>query len=530
MKHVHVPFGFSVEGSCSARYFFPRMMPTIYRWVLLGLLAAGLTTGCANATSDRAATAKSSAREIIPPPPKREFRGVWIATVDNIDWPSRKGLTVAEQKAELIALLDRATQLKLNAIVFQVRPQCDALYASALEPWSEFLTGQMGKAPETPFDPLAFVITESHRRGMELHAWFNPYRALHPANKGPVANNHISKTKPQLVRKVGRYLWLDPGEREVQDYSLAVVMDVVKRYNVDGVHFDDYFYPYPEKDANGQDLEFPDEASWQKFGVKSGLSRDDWRRENANQFIQRVHQAVKAEKPWVKFGISPFGIWRPGHPPQIEGFDQYGKLYADARKWLVNGWLDYFAPQLYWPIEQRAQSYPVLLNWWNQQNPKRLHIWPGLAVSKASGRDGWKPEEIVRQVQLAAQQPVSAGHIHFSMKHFGRNPALMTALQKGPYAEPALIPASPWLKCPAPQKPNLTLTAGTPLKLSWSAPGEPPQVWLLQLRQNGQWRTEIIAGKSRAATLRVDGVDVIALSAINRAGVASTPAVQTIPR
>src|SRR5712671_2622989 len=223
---------------------------------------------------------------VTPPKPDREFRAAWIATVANIDWPSKQGLSSAEQKTELIAILDRAAQLKLNALIFQVRPACDALYTSQIEPWSEYLTGVMGKAPEPFYDPLAFVIEEAHKRAIELHAWFNPYRAHHNSSKSIVSANHISKTHPQMVRQYGKYLWLDPGEKEVQDYSLSVVMDVVKRYDVDGVHFDDYFYPYKEPDSSGADLDFPDEASWKRFGAGRRLSREDWRRENVNEFIE----------------------------------------------------------------------------------------------------------------------------------------------------------------------------------------------------------------------------------------------------
>ena len=219
----------------------------------------------------------------------------------------------------MLAILDRAVQLKLNAIIFQVRPACDAMYASTIEPWSEYLTGTMGKAPEPFYDPLAFAVAEAHKRGLELHAWFNPYRARLLSTKSPVAPNHVSKTHPQLVRHYGKYLWLDPGEKETQDYSLSVIMDVVKRYDVDGIHFDDYFYPYKETDASGKDWIFRTTASWQRFGAAGKLSRDDWRRENVNGFIQRLYQSIKAAKPWVKFGISPFGIWRPRNPAQIEG-------------------------------------------------------------------------------------------------------------------------------------------------------------------------------------------------------------------
>ena len=289
-----------------------------------------------------------------PPAVAREFRGVWLASVKNIDWPSRPGLAVAQQKAELLALLDRAKQLQLNAVLLQVRPSCDALYASKLEPWSEYLTGQMGQAPSPFYDPLTFAVEEAHQRGLELHAWFNPYRARHAAALSPVSANHVSRTHPQLVKPYAKSYWLDPGLREVQEHSLNVVKDVAQRYDIDGVHFDDYFYPYPEKDEKGRPLPFPDWASWKQYQDGGGrLGREDWRRENVNLFIVRVSQSVKAIKPWVKFGIAPFGIWRPGHPSQIRGLDSYDVLYADSRKWLRDGWVDYLAPQLYWGEEKR---------------------------------------------------------------------------------------------------------------------------------------------------------------------------------
>src|SRR5215510_6533664 len=206
--------------------------------------------------TDGAAVSYRPSSQVRPPAPPREFRGLWIATVKALDWPSRPGLPSQQQKAELIALLEQAKRVRLNAVFFQVRPACDALYPSKLEPWSEYLTGTMGKAPEPFYDPLAFAIEEAHRRGLELHAWFNPYRALHTNAKSPPSANHISKTKPHLVQRYGGYLWLDPGEKEVQDYSLSVVMDVVKRYDVDGIHFDDYFYPYPVEGRDGKDASF----------------------------------------------------------------------------------------------------------------------------------------------------------------------------------------------------------------------------------------------------------------------------------
>jgi len=463
---------------------------------------------------------------VTPPKPLREFRAAWVATVGNIDWPSKKDLTTAEQKTELLAMLDRAAQLKLNVLIFQVRPACDALYASKLEPWSEYLTGAMGKPPQPYYDPLAFAVEEAHKRGLELHAWFNPYRVRHVSAKSPPAPSHISRTRPQLVRQYGSYLWLDPGEKEVQDYSLRVVLDVVRRYDIDGVHFDDYFYPYPEQDASGKELDFPDDRSWRRFGAKGKLTRNDWRRENVNSFLQRVYASIKAEKPWVKFGISPFGIWLPHYPPQIEGFAAYAKLYADSRKWLVKGWVDYFVPQLYWAVEPPHQSFPVLLKWWTEQNPKARLLAPGLNSNNVPHR--WKPEEILNQIRLARSQPGVAGHVHFSLKSLMPGSALAGALEHAIYTEPALVPASPWLGRARPAKP--TLAASLPegldrLQLSWGS-GRPELVshWLLQTRAAGQWTTEILPGDTRSRAWHGRIPEVVAVSAVDRNGNPSPPA------
>jgi uncharacterized lipoprotein YddW (UPF0748 family) len=474
---------------------------------------------------------------IKPPAPMREFRAAWVATVVNIDWPSRKGLTTAEQKSELLALLDRAAHLKLNAVIFQVRPACDALYASEIEPWSEFLTGTMGKAPEPYYDPLAFAVEEAHKRGLELHAWFNPYRAGHPSAKSPVSSNHITKTRPQLVRHYGKQVWLDPGEKEVQEYSLSVVMDVVRRYDIDGVHFDDYFYPYKELDRSGNEMEFPDDASWKRFGVGGKLERDDWRRENVNAFVTKVYSSIKSTKPWVKFGISPFGIWRPDNPPQIKGFDAYAKLYADSQKWLNKGWVDYFAPQLYWSIASEEQSFPVLLKWWTQQNTKNRHLLPGLDVTKTvnlnpdanveKNRKRWPDQEIINQIRLTRKQSGVDGQIFWNMKSLMRNQSLGDALESQAYAQPALIPSSPWLGNTRPPKPALTVAeaTGAKLRVTWTAgSGTKPSLWLVQAKNGREWRTEILAGDKSSATWTGDLPEVVAISAVDRNENVSAPA------
>lgn len=461
-----------------------------------------------------------------PPAVMREFRGAWVATVQNIDWPSKAGLTVEQQKAELLAILDRAVQLKLNAILFQVRPAGDALYASKLEPWSEYLTGRMGQAPSPFYDPLEFAVEEAHKRGLELHAWFNPFRARHASARSPLARNHLSITQPGLVLKYGRELWMDPGEWAVREHSLRVILDVVKRYDIDGVHLDDYFYPYPEKLADGKERAFPDTASFKKYTAAGGkLARDDWRRANINGFVEKLYAAIKTEKKHVRFGISPFGIWRPGYPEQIKGFDAYDKLYADSLKWLVEGWLDYCTPQLYWSIDAKEQSYPVLLKWWAEQNVKQRHLWPGDAVSRIGTN---RPaSEIVNQIRLARQQPGASGTTHWNFKPLLKNSGgIADLLQKDVFAKPALIPSSPWLETKAPKAPLIQARLGASgARFSWQANQEDkPYLWVLQRRAGTEWITEILPAARTNLTL-VQLPDSVAVSVVDRFGNLSKAAV-----
>lgn len=381
-------------------------------------------------------------------PVPREFRGVWVATVANIDWPSRPGLPTQTQQKELLAILDKCVELKLNAVIFQVRPMADALYASKLEPWSEFLTGVSGQAPSPFWDPLEFAVREAHKRKLELHAWFNPYRARTPAAKSPASRDHIINARPDLAKPYGKHYWMNPTHPDVQTRSLAVILDVVKRYDVDGVHLDDYFYPYPEKDDAGKLIPFPDDDTWAVYTRSGGkLNRADWRRDAVNRFVERLYRETKAVKPWVKVGISPFGIARPGMPKGITGFDQYATLYADAKLWLNEGWVDYFTPQLYWPIAQEKQSFPKLLHWWIGENQKHRHLWPGLYTSRVTGKPkGWPSREVVDQIELVRQAQGSTGVIHFSMKALMQNTGGIADAVKALYREPALVPETPWLK------------------------------------------------------------------------------------
>ncbi|MEY2407811.1 MAG: hypothetical protein QOF48_481 [Verrucomicrobiota bacterium] len=447
-----------------------------------------------------------------PPAVTRELRGAWVATVKNIDWPSRPGLGAPDQKAELIRILDRARRLNLNAIFLQVRPACDALYESALEPWSEYLTGTMGRSPG--YDPLAFAVREAHRRGLELHAWMNPFRARHSTATGAVARTHISHTQPALVKSYGKSLWLDPGQQAVRDYSLRVILDVVRRYDIDGLHFDDYFYPYDEKDAKGRAIPFPDESSWKNYESSGGkLGREDWRRGNVNGFIQHVQTSVHSLKPWVKFGVSPFGIWRPGHPASIKGLDAYDKLFADSRRWFSEGWVDYLAPQLYWATSAPEQSFPVLLKWWSEQNLLHRHLWPGIAHRNGTA-------EVIQQIQSARKESLATGQIHWSIKALLNNQhGVGDALLAGPYSQPALPPAFPWLDSIPPAAPRLKVESDgrAGARASWIAgPGKAAGFWLLQSRSGGSWRSELLPPTQ--TYFACADADVVALTAIDRCG------------
>lgn len=430
----------------------------------------------------------------------REFRAAWVATVANINWPSKPGLPVDSQKKEALALLDFLATHHFNAVIFQVRPQADALYASNLEPWSYYLTGTQGKAPEPFYDPLQFWTEAAHDRGLELHVWLNPYRAHHPSG-GPVTDVSLVKKDPGLVVPLKEgYWWFDPALRGTQDHAVDVVMDLVRRYDIDGVHFDDYFYPYPSYNGNA---DFPDSLSWTAYRNAGGtLSRGDWRREAVNNLIERLYRQIKAVKPYVKFGISPFGIWRPGHPSSIEGFDQYDQLYADAKLWLNKGWIDYLAPQLYWPINRIPQSYPVLLGWWAGENTQNHHLWPGISVGRDTSRVS--VNETLSQIMIdRGMVPESKGVIHWSISSVIKNPALATALTEGPYKREALVPPSPWLDPTAPEPPSTGAdAAGDSLRIRWShAHSEDVFHWVLYYRYGSRWEYCILNRNERSFTL-----------------------------
>ncbi|MBG9914979.1 hypothetical protein ABD67_08600 [Bacillus sonorensis] len=378
----------------------------------------------------------------------REFRAVWIATVTNIDWPSQKGLTVEQQKEEYLKLLNDVTEMGMNAVVVQIKPTADAFYPSAYGPWSEYLTGVQGKDPG--YDPLCFLLEEAHRRDLEFHAWFNPYRiTMNHTDLNRLSADHPARKHPDWVVAYGSQLFYNPGIPKAQDFIVKGIEEVVKNYDIDAVHMDDYFYPY--KIAG---KEFPDFDTYEQYGKDRFANIEDWRRDNVNQLVKQINSAIKKEKPNVKFGISPFGVWRnkaddPTGSNTTAGMTNYDDLYADTREWIQKGYLDYIAPQIYWSIGFAPAAYDILVDWWkNEVNNRPVHLYIGQAAYKINNNSdpAWSdPEEYPRQIALNRTSHVS-GSIHFSLKDLNRNPlGVKDRLTSDLYRTPALIPEMPWL-------------------------------------------------------------------------------------
>jgi uncharacterized lipoprotein YddW (UPF0748 family) len=390
--------------------------------------------------------------------PKYEFRAVWVASVGNIDWPSTKGLPVDSQKAEFTRLLDMHQRNGLNAVVVQVRPAADAFYPSPYEPWSEWLTGIQGQPPSPYYDPLAFMIEETHKRGMEFHAWCNPYRAVHTIGKSSVAPDHITRQHPEWFVRFEKTLYFDPGNKQVQDYVTGVIRDIVRRYDIDALHFDDYFYPYDIVEGGGPGKDFPDNPSYARYG--DGLSKADWRRANVDSVVLRVSQVIKEEKPHCKFGISPFAIWRnidkdsAGSNTHV-GQTDYDNLYADILLWLRNGWIDYVVPQIYFEFTHPRAPYALLVDWWARHTYGR-QCFIGLAPFLAGTRPAWQdPTQLTRQIQMLREYPSVQGAVFFSSKSFESNPnGWCDSLQNNYYNYPALIPPMPWIDSVKPHAPQ----------------------------------------------------------------------------
>ncbi|TDQ53404.1 glycoside hydrolase family 10 protein [Actinorugispora endophytica] len=371
--------------------------------------------------------------------PKRQLRGVWITTVRNIDWPSTTGLSAEQQQAELVEQLDRAAELGLNAVFFHVRPTADALYASDKEPWARYLTGRQGGDPG--YDPLEFATAEAHRRGIELHAWFNPYRVgWQKEDIDELVDDHPIRQNPEWLVTYDDQGYFDPGNPDARAWVTDVVLDVVERYDIDGVHFDDYFYPYP---AEGET--FDDDASWEAGG--GGFDdRGDWRRDNVNQLIRGIDERIEETKPWVRFGVSPFGIWRnEATDPSgsaSSGLQSYDALNADTRTWIREGWIDYVVPQLYWPQGFGTADYAELAPWWAEEVAGTdVDLYIGQAAYMV-GEDGWKGDgALSTQLDFNAAHPEIGGDVFFSMKDLdGRARSAVERVAEEHYARPALPP------------------------------------------------------------------------------------------
>ncbi|MEO5580920.1 MAG: family 10 glycosylhydrolase [Gemmatimonadaceae bacterium] len=479
---------------------------------------AFLAAGCSGTGTDIIGppiTPPVTPADTAAPAVQREMRGLWIATVANIDWPSATTLTADQQRAELTDIFTRAATTGINTIVLQVRPAGDALYQSVLEPWAALLTGVQGKDPG--YDPLAFAIELAHARGMELHAWINPFRAGSTTDTTKLAASHLFRSRRDLVRVYGGSIWMDPGEPDVHDHSMGVITDIIRRYDIDGIHADDYFYPYVQNNAAEQPIPFPDDETFSRYGA--GTPRADWRRANVDRFVERLNREAHALKPTIKVGISPFGIWRPGFPAGVNGLDAYASIYADSRKWLQQGWLDYLAPQLYWAISAPQQSFPALLDWWISQNIAGRHVWPGLAAYRVGDgtASAFTAQEIPEQIRTTRSRPAGTGHLLYNttwtLKRNGG--ALASALAADLYKSGALVPAVPWLDATPPGPPALAATAAT-ITIS-SAGGETARWWVIRRKASGAWTTRVQFWTE--TTITIDGsVDRVIVQAVDQAG------------
>ncbi len=503
----------------------------------------GRASGCTVTLLDSAARPGS---QWAPPPVTREFRGAWVSPVESGEWPSRTGMSDAEQQAELQRLLDRASAIGLNAVVLHVRPAADALYPTTRAPWSSYLVGR-GGVPG--YDPLAYAVREAHRRGLQLHVWFNPFRAAPPDRREPAGAQRIAGQHPEWLVRYGSQRWIDPGFPDARKDVLESLLEVVDKYDVDALHLDDYFYPYREEATvtrrvrvgrhlrrvrSSYTIAFDDDASWARYG--NGANRSAWRRENVSDFVRQLYAGVKARKPWVMVGISPFGIWRPGSPAGVSGLDAYEEIYADSRRWLREGWVDYLAPQLYWESDGEQARFRKLDAWWRGENPQQRHLWPGLLTMRvAEGHNRWPAGEIAREIELlrAARQPAgeSQGHVHFRLRSLLADAAgaLGDRLAGTLYADPALPPASPWLGAAVPAAPRFAGCAGSasaedPGLLSVS-PGDstPVRWWLARWRDaRGGWTTRVVAGETPVISARFrsgEEADAVAVAAVSATGI-----------
>lgn len=375
--------------------------------------------------------------------PKRELRGVWVATVANIDWPSKAGLSTKEQQDEMIRIFNNHEKIGINAVFFQIRAASDAFYGLSLEPWSEWLTGKQGKSPDPYYDPLQFAIEHAHQRNMEFHAWFNLNRGTHPAGKS-IAPDHITRTQPQWFFNYNGTQFYNLGIPEVRNYIVHLVMNIVRNYDVDGIHFDDYFYPYP---VAGKKIN--DEDTFKKYG-SAFKNIADWRRDNINQLIKSLSEAINRENPYIKFGISPFGVWRnAGQDAEgsntARALSSYDDLYADSRYWIQKGWIDYIAPQIYWSFEAKNTPYQHLVDWWSKNKANR-HLYIGVASYRIgeNSKEWSSNRQIISQLSYNRKNENVSGSILFSSKTLMPNNYKLSDSLSSFYRYPALPPVMQW--------------------------------------------------------------------------------------
>ncbi len=462
----------------------------------------------------------ASPAETVPVSHQRELRGAWVASVWNINFPSNPNVPEVLQKFELSQMLDRLKECGFNAVFFQVRPEGDALYQSSLEPWSAWLTNRQGKDPG--YDPLQYMIEQAHARGLEVHAWMNPYRA----QAGPQARvaPHIAVEHPEAVHDYGAVKWMDPGSQPVRQKLVDVCRDVTHRYDVDGIHFDDYFYPYP---LDG--VPFPDQATYRAYKQGGGtLSLADWRRQNVNTAVREVNQAVKDEKDYVRFGISPFGLPAPDRPEGISGFDQYEGLYADTQKWMNEGWVDYLAPQLYWPTTQARQPYEPLLNYWADHSQGGRYIFAGNDLTSLGKSSKWTVEEFRKQVRICRGKHAqgSQGNIWYNVDPIMENrKGIVNVFKNELYNKPALTPPIARTAGAPVVAPALTLE-GHKLTLQHQD-GVPLRAWTVYKDVQGRWELDrIVPGEQKSFELPAGRW---AVAAATRSGNESQGVVVSLP-
>ncbi len=453
---------------------------------------------------------------------RRELRGLFVATVYNIDWPSRSGLSASASQAEIAGMLDIARAAGLNAIFLQVRAEGDALYASDLEPWSRVLAGSWDGDPG--YDPLATWITEAHARGIELHAWFNPYRARAGSESSSgLPSNHMARALSQYAHPYSGDLWMDPGAAEVRARVVAVIRDVALRYDIDGVVFDDYFYPYPDAAVG----DFPDSTTWNAYRAAGGtLARDDWRRENTSQLVREVSVTLQSVRPSIRFGISPFGIWRPGYPSGIVGLDPYAELYADPLHWTGEGWLDYLAPQLYWHTRDSGQEYGKLLPWWDDQLPADVYLFAANNLSALGDSASWSLDEYAAELAIA-RDPANAqsqGQVWYSASPLvDDRSGIQDAFADRYYPTPAVPPVVQALAGSTQAPPSLDVQGG---EVTWTATSDLRGV-LVYAADDAGWTLDRVVPATEARVVLAPGR--WALSALGPGDVESTGVVVEVP-